>query len=216
MKYKYILFDMDGTVLDTLTDLTNAVNYSLEQFSLPLRTDREIRSFLGSGARQLIKSSAPADYDAALFEELLAFYKEWYDSHCIIETAPYPGMLELMERLRREGCKLAIISNKPHSAVAELAEHFFPGLLELAIGEKAPLRPKPWPDMVLHAVELLSADKHDCLYVGDSEQDIQTAANAGMDCASVTWGFRDAQHLKDKGGKCLVSTMEELYKLIKG
>jgi len=101
MKYKYILFDMDGTVLDTLTDLTNAVNYSLEQFSLPLRTDREIRSFLGSGARQLIKSSAPADYDAALFEELLAFYKEWYDSHCIIETAPYPGMLELMERLRR-------------------------------------------------------------------------------------------------------------------
>jgi len=172
MKYKYILFDMDGTVLDTLTDLTNAVNYSLEQFSLPLRTDREIRSFLGSGARQLIKSSAPADYDAALFEELLAFYKEWYDSHCIIETAPYPGMLELMERLRREGCKLAIISNKPHSAVAELAEHFFPGLLELAIGEKPEIA-KNLYEYFLSQVRLYGIKVQNGIFQADMQVELQ-------------------------------------------
>lgn len=215
MRYKYVLFDMDGTVLDTLTDLTNAVNYSLEQFELPKRTMKEIRSFLGDGARQLIERSVPTDCDKELTELVLAFYNDWYGSHCLIETAPYPGTVELMEKLRREGCKLAIVSNKPHGAVVELADSFFPGLLETAVGESETVRRKPCPDAVLAAMELMGADKEHSLYVGDSEPDILTGRNAGIACASVTWGFRDREQLAAFGAEILVDSMDELYDVIK-
>lgn len=215
MRYKYVLFDMDGTVLDTLTDLKNAVNYSLEQFSLPKRSRQEIRAFLGDGARQLIERSVPVGCDSELTEQVLAFYNVWYGGHCLIETAPYPGTLELMEKLRREGCKLAIVSNKPHGAVVDLAESFFPGLLETAVGESESVRRKPCPDAVLAAMELMGASKEQSLYVGDSEPDILTARNAGIDCASVTWGFRDREQLVAFGADCLVDSMEELYDVIK-
>ena len=216
MRYKYVLFDMDGTVLDTLTDLTNAVNYSLEKFSLPVRSRQEIRSFLGDGARQLIERSVPADCDKELTEQVLTFYNDWYGGHCLIETAPYPGTVELMEKLRHEGCKLAIVSNKPHGAVTDLADSFFPGLLETAVGESETVRRKPCPDAVLAAMELMGADKEHSLYVGDSEPDILTARNAGIDCASVTWGFRDREQLVSFGAELLVDSMEELYDVIKG
>jgi len=214
MRYKYIMFDMDGTVLDTLTDLTNAVNHSLGVYNLPPRTKEEIRSFLGCGARQLINLSVPEGCDEALTKKVYEFYMDWYDRHCMIETAPYPGTLELMEKLIALGLKLCIVSNKPHSAVVELAERLFPGLLETAIGEKEGISRKPAPDMVLHAMELMGADRENSLYVGDAEPDIQTAQNAGIDCASVTWGFRDAPQLIAAGGKYLVNSMDELYELI--
>lgn len=216
MRYKYVLFDMDGTVLDTLTDLTNAVNHSLRHFNLPERSMKEIRAFLGDGARQLIERSVPALCPAELFEQVLAFYNTWYGEHCLIETAPYPGTLELMEKLRAQGCRLAIVSNKPHSAVADLAESFFAGLLEAAIGERPALRRKPEPDLVLLAMDGMGAEKEQCLYVGDSEPDILTARNVGIDCASVTWGFRDREQLIACGAQYIVNSMDELYSLIKG
>ena len=214
MKYKHILFDMDGTVLDTLLDLTNAVNYSLRHFSLPERSMEEIRSFLGDGAKQLIDRSVPAGCDKELTGQVLAFYNEWYAAHCLIETAPYPGTIELMEKLRSHGCKLAIVSNKPHDAVVSLAESMFPGLLETAIGEQPGFRRKPEPDLVLHAMETMGAVRDESLYVGDSEPDILTARNVGIDCASVTWGFRSMQQLLDCGAKHIVSNMNELLAMI--
>jgi len=214
MKYRYILFDMDGTVLDTLADLTNAVNYSLRHFSLPERSTEEIRAFLGDGARQLIQRSVPAGCDGELTERVLSFYNVWYAAHCLIETAPYPGILELMEKLRQAGCKLAIVSNKPHDAVVDLAESLFPGLLETAVGEQPGLRRKPDPDLVLYAMEKIGAVKEHSLYVGDSEPDILTARNVGIDCASVTWGFRSKQQLLDCGAKHIVGNMNELLSMI--
>ncbi len=214
MKYRYILFDMDGTVLDTLADLTNAVNYSLRHFSLPERSTEEVRAFLGGGVREFVQRSVPDGCDGELMERVLSFFSTWYESHCLIETAPYPGILELMEKLREAGCKLAIVSNKPHDAVVSLSESLFPGLLETAVGVRPGFRRKPDPDLVLFAMDAISAVKEQCLYVGDSEPDILTARNVGIDCASVTWGYRSKQQLLDCGAKHIVGNMNELLSMI--
>lgn len=215
MKYKAVLYDMDGTVLDTLQDLTEAVNTSLRRFGLPERSAAHVRAGLGNGAQQLIEYCMPDGADSALTQEVLSFYKPYYDAHCRIKTAPYPGMLALMQRLKEEGVKQAIVSNKPDKAVRELANAFFAKYLELSVGESETVRRKPCPDSVNTAAAAMGVSNAECVYVGDSEVDIETAKNAGMDCISVTWGFRNAEQLAPDAS-CMVDDMDALYAAIAG
>jgi len=214
MKYKAVIFDMDGTVLDTLQDLTNAVNYSLAQFKLPPVSDRQVRAGLGNGAGHLISRCVPAGCDEKTLNDVLAFYKPYYDEHCCIDTAPYPGVLPLMAKLKAAGIKLAILSNKPHTAVQPLAEKFFGGLLEFAQGESETVHRKPDPSGLFSAVKQLGLEVCDCVYVGDSEVDVQTGVNAAMDCIAVSWGFRDRDQLEATGVEMLADNCEELENYI--
>lgn len=211
MKYKAVLYDMDGTVLDTLDDLTDAVNAALRRFGFPEQSAAHVRGVLGNGARRLITGCLPEGTDDAVAEAVLEFYKPYYDAHCREKTAPYPGVIALMQRLHDAGVKQAVVSNKPDSAVKELAELFFGGLIESAVGESGTVRLKPCPDAVLAAAKLMGADREECVYVGDSEVDIETARRAGMDCISVAWGFRDEDMLRDNGASRIVRTAEELF-----
>ena len=213
MRYQAVLFDMDGTVLDTLTDLHRAVNRSLAQFELPPVERETVRAGLGNGANRLLHACLP-DQSEETVQQVLAWYLPWYEAHCRIETRPYPGILPLMRRLKDAGVRLAIISNKGDTAVRELAEAFFPGLLETAVGESATVRRKPNPDAVLAAADQMGLSVADCVYVGDSEVDLATAKAAGMDCVSVAWGFRDAQQLLAAGATRLVQDPAELEALL--
>ena len=214
MKYQAVLFDMDGTVLDTLDDLCDSINHSLAEFSLPPVSREHVRQCLGNGAAFLVSHSIPSDSSHELEADVLAFYKPWYDAHCLIKTAPYEGILPMMQSLKEQGLRLAIISNKPDRAVQELSDAFFPGLLELSVGESPSVRRKPAPDTVLTAASQIGLSVDQCVYVGDSEVDLQTARNAGMDCISVTWGFRDESQLIEAGASVLVRTPEELESLL--
>ena len=210
MRFRGVLWDMDGTVLDTLEDLAAAVNVSLRRFSLPEASMEAVRAGLGNGAAHLISCVCPE----ARREAVLAFYKPWYDAHCNIRTRPYPGILPLMERLRDRGVKQAIISNKPDPAVQELAKSYFPGLLDSAVGESPSVRRKPNPDAVLAAVEQMGLTAADCVYIGDTEVDLATAKNAGMACIAVSWGFRSREQLLAAGATALAATAEELETLL--
>ena len=207
---------MDGTVLDTLEDLKDAVNYSLRQFSLPEVSQLQVAQALGNGAKHLIRHCMPAECDDRLSVEILAFYKPWYDAHCRVKTAPYAGILPLMEKLRAAGIRQAIISNKPDSAVQELAETFFPGLMDVVIGESSAVRRKPAPDTVLAAAKQMGVPASECVYIGDTEVDIETARNAYMPCISVTWGFRSEEQLTEAGAQILVHKPADLAELLLG
>lgn len=210
MRYQAVLFDMDGTVLDTLADLTNAVNHILDEYAMPRRTPREVASFLGNGAARLLSKSVPAGTSDARLAEMLRVYQPWYDSHCAILTAPYPGILTLMKSLREAGVKQAVISNKQDSAVKRLAAEHFPGLLETAVGESAAVRRKPNPDAVLAALREMDVAPENAVYVGDTEVDLQTAENAGLACAVVGWGFRTEDELHAAGAERIFHSAEEL------
>ena len=216
MKYKAVLYDMDGTVLDTLGDLVNAVNHTLEHFNMPQRSEKQIMGYLGNGARNLITQAAGEGASSELIDEMLAFYLPWYNSHCTILTAPYPGIIELMQTLKAAGVKQAVISNKQDSAVKPLAAQYFPGLLESALGESETVKKKPNPDAVLAALKELGVDKCDAIYVGDSEVDVQTAINADMACAAVSYGFRSVEELEAAGAKMIFHTVKELSEYLMG
>ena len=212
MSYSAVFFDMDGTVLDTLGDLHAATNAALRQFGYPARTVDEVRAFVGNGSRRLLELALPAGADAAVVDRVLAWYKPWYDAHSAVLTAPYPGVTALLERLREAGLPAAILSNKPDATVRALSARFFPGLYALSVGEDEARgrRRKPWPDILLSAAEALGLPPERCLYVGDSEVDVLTAARAGMDCASVLWGFRSREELEAAGARLFFDTPEEL------
>ena len=210
MKYKAVLFDMDGTVLDTLGDLAAAVNHTLREFSMPERSIAEVAAALSNGAAYLIAHTVPAGTPKELTDKVLAAYAPYYDAHCDILTGPYDGIVPLMEKLRDRGVKLAVISNKQDTAVKPLAEKYFPGLLEIAVGESAEVRRKPNPDAVLAALCHIGVEREDAIYVGDTEVDLQTARNAGMECASVDWGFRTREQLVEIGAEHIFDTVQEL------
>ena len=201
---------MDGTVLDTLDDLADSVNHSLRQFSLPEVSHFHVSQCLGNGAAYLIRHCLPESTPDEVFEQVLAFYKPWYDAHCRMKTKPYEGILPLMEALRDEGVRQAVISNKPDSSVQELAEAFFPGMLDVVIGESPAVRRKPSPDTVLAAAKEMGIRVSGCVYIGDTEVDIETARNAGMDCITVTWGFRTEEQLLAAGASDIVRSPAEL------
>ena len=210
MKYKAVLFDMDGTVLNTLGDLAAAVNHTLREFSMPERSIAEVAAALGNGAAYLIAHTVPAGTPKELTDKVLAAYAPYYDAHCDILTGPYDGIVPLMQKLRERGVKLAVISNKQDTAVKPLAEKYFPGLLEIAVGESAEVRRKPNPDAVLAALRHIGVERGDAIYVGDTEVDLQTARNAGMECASVDWGFRTREQLVEIGAEHIFDTVQEL------
>ncbi len=210
MAYRGVLWDMDGTVLDTLADLHAAVNASLRHFSLPEASLEAVRAGLGNGAAHLISQVAPEERR----QEVLAFYKPYYDAHCNLQTRPYPGILPLMEALKARDVRQAIISNKPHPAVRELAQVYFPGLLDSAVGESETVRRKPNPDAVLHAVKEMGLTLADCVYIGDTEVDLATAKNAGMACIAVSWGFRSREQLLEAGATRIADSAEELAAML--
>lgn len=187
-----ILFDLDGTLLDTLDDLTDATNHTLAQLGYPLRSREEMRRFVGNGAARQLQQSVP---EGEPWEAALELYLPYYSTHCRIKTAPYPGIPETLAALR-EQYPVAIVSNKPDGATKALCADFFPGICAMGQSDGCPR--KPAPDMVLQAMKEIGADT--CIYVGDSEVDILTAKNADMPCISVLWGFRDRKELTAAGG----------------
>ena len=214
MHYTSVLFDLDGTLLDTLGDLTAAMNRTLTRHGLPERTRQQMRTALGNGARRLRELSVPAGTDGALFETLLAEYNADYAAHCRIETAPYPGVDALLRQLHAQGRKLAIVSNKPDEAVRALRAEFFADTVPIAVGEKQGIRRKPAPDTLLTAMAQLGAERTSTVYVGDSEVDIATARAAGLPCISVLWGFRDRDLLEQVGAQQFAADAGELARLL--
>ena len=209
--YQTIIFDLDGTLLDTLDDLTSAVNHALQAYHLKTRTKEEVRSFIGNGIVKLMQRAVGQD-DHPLFLDILQAFKNFYAVHCADQTRAYNGILPLLKALKLKGIKTAVVSNKAHFATQMLAKQYFDGLLQESMGEneEAGIRKKPAPDMLLAVMQTLGATKETTLYVGDSEVDIQTARNAGVDCASVVWGFKDEAFLKENGANMLVHSAAEL------
>lgn len=214
MKYTAVVFDLDGTLLNTLEDLMDAVNYALSRYGYPIRTLDEIRRFVGNGVRKLMERALPDGASNPKFEEILSAFRAYYTIHCEDKTHAYDGILELLQQLKTSGYKMAIVSNKPDSAVKELNQSHFNGYVQAAIGEKEGIKTKPAPDMVEHALTELNCRKEEAVYIGDSEVDIQTAANAGLDCISVSWGFRDPDFLLKRGASVIADTPQQVYDLI--
>ena len=202
-----ILFDLDGTLLDTLEDLADSVNHTLEQFGYAVRTREEVRRFVGNGARRLIEQAVPENGDV---DAVLAAFQQYYREHCQIKTKPYDGILEALEVLGQT-YPMAIVSNKPDAAVKTLCAQYFPGIY--ARGESADCPRKPAPDMVFKAMEAIGVER--CIYVGDSEVDVLTAQNAGVLCISVLWGFRDKEEMEAVGGTYFCKNPAELPAAIK-
>lgn len=212
MTYKTCLFDMDGTVLDTIADLRDAVNHTLALYGCPACDTQRVRDATGNGARDLIARCLPQGEATPDFEAIFSAYKSYYAAHSCIKTAPYEGITALLQELREDGCKVAIVSNKPDGAVKELAARFFPGIP--AFGE-AGLPRKPAPDMVYHALDVLGADRANAAYIGDSEVDVATAKNAGLELIAVSWGFRSRAHLVQSGAVTIVDSVAELREKVR-
>lgn len=209
---RYAIFDLDGTLLDTLDDLTDSMNYLLGKHNFPLRTRDEVRNFVGNGVRKLVERAVPNDYkeDDEFIDKFYNDFSLYYNSHSDIKTSPYPGTLDMLDKLLENGFDIAIVSNKIDSAVKDLSMKFFGERIKAAIGEKPSIRHKPEPDMVFMAMEEMDADKGNSIYIGDSEVDIQTAKNSGIPCISVLWGFKDRKFLEMSGASILVDSMESL------
>ena len=211
---KTVIFDLDGTLLDTLEDLYRATNMALDRHSLPTRTREEVRMFVGNGVEMLIRRAVPAGTDEGTIRTVLAEFKAIYAAICEDHTAPYAGILDLLTRLRAEGISVAVVSNKFDEATKKLCRKYFGELVEVAVGEHAGVRKKPAPDTVFEALRKLGADAASSLYVGDSDVDIETARAAGMPCISVTWGLRDEDFLLEHGATTLAHTPDELWEIL--
>lgn len=210
-----VIFDMDGTVLDTLEDLTVSVNYVLSKFNMPEHSEEEYRKFFGNGIKYALKCAVPEETPEEVIEEMLPIFREHYNEHCHDRTKPYDGIIELMSMLKANGYKMAIVSNKIDSAVKELNDRFFSEYVDVAIGEKPGIKRKPAPDTVLAALDELGSKKEAAVYIGDSEVDLQTALNSELPCISVLWGFRDKDFLISKGASVFAETPEEVYDILK-
>lgn len=204
MNYTTLLFDLDGTLLDTLDDLTASVNVALSEFQLPLRTKDEIRTFVGNGVRTLLTRAVPDGVDHPKFEAVFNRFVEYYEAHTQDFTKPYDSIMELVHWCNIAGYKLGIVSNKLDGPVKALAQYYFEELFPVAIGESPRIRRKPAPDAVLEAMKLLNAVPEETLFIGDSEVDIETARNAGIPCLSVAWGFRSREFLVAHGATDVV------------
>ncbi len=207
---KGVLFDLDGTLLDTLEDLYRSVNAALAACGFSERTRMEVRSFVGNGVRNLMARSVPDGEENPKFEECFQKFREHYAVHLNDHTAPYEGIMELLAELKKKEIPTAVVSNKSDAAVKELCREKFGELVPLAIGESERVRKKPAPDTVIEAAAGIGVSLKDCVYVGDSEVDLATAENAGIPCISVSWGFRDRELLESLGAKTLLDTVAEL------
>ena len=212
MNYQTFIFDLDGTLLDTLGDLAASVNYALRTHGMPEHSIDDVLRFVGNGVRKLMQRAVPDGESNPDFEATFATFRQHYLAHSLDTTRPYDGIPGTLEALKARGCRLAVVSNKMMAATQELCRHFFPDTIEVAIGEHEAegIRRKPAPDTVFAALRRLGVGKEGAVYVGDSDVDIQTAANAGLPCISVLWGFRDRDFLIQHGAKTFISAPSEL------
>lgn len=214
MKYKAVIFDMDGTILNTLEDLKNATNYSLRQFGMPERSLEEVRMFVGNGIRKLVERAVPAGTPKEKIDQILDVFLEYYEIHSADNTSPYPGILELVEKLKKAGIKTAVSTNKADVPAQELGREYFNGIFDLIIGQQDGLKVKPAPDSVNKILSILDIQKKDAIYIGDSDVDVQTAKNSGLDFIGVSWGFRGREFLEKNGAKNIVDNANEILDLV--
>lgn len=214
MKYDTIIFDLDGTLLNTLEDLKDSLNVALTKHGYKPRTLEEVRRFVGNGVGKLVKRSLPKHSSQEEYEKCLATFKDHYNKNMQNKTRPYDGIMELLLDLDRFGFKLSIVSNKFDAAVKELAKEYFGNIFDVAIGESETVKRKPAPDSILAAIEELGSDINKTVFVGDSEIDVQTAKNAELRFIGVTWGFRTRDVLRKEGADYLIDTPKELLCLI--
>ena len=208
-----VIFDLDGTLLDTLEDLKDSLNVVLDKKHLPERTLEEVRQFVGNGIHKLIERAVPEGTSGEVVEQIFLDFRKHYLAHCQDKTCAYPGIPELLEELERRGISMAIVSNKADAAVKELAKTYFPKI-KVAIGEREGIARKPAPDSVFEAMRLLGTAGGNALYVGDSDVDIATAENAGLPCVSVTWGFRKEEFLRSLNPAYVIHQPGELLELL--
>ena len=214
MRYQLAIFDLDGTILDTLEDLTDSVNAALCKSGYPERTIDEVRRFVGNGIRKLMERAVPEGTAVQDIDRVHSDFTEHYKVHCADKTRPYKGIPELLTVLRKAGCKTAVVSNKADYGVQELCSQYFDGMFDFAVGERTGILRKPSPDSVNEVLRVLGVDRSQAVYIGDSEVDVKTAANANMDHIIVTWGFRDKVFLREQGAKVFVSEPEEIERII--
>ena len=211
-QYDTYIFDLDGTLLNTLDDLASAVNFALRSYGMPEHTRDDIRRFVGNGVRLLMIRAVPAGEQNPQFEEVFNTFRQYYMQHSLDTTRPYDGIQEVLLTLRQRGCRLAVVSNKFDAATKELCKYFFPHSIEVAVGEHEAegIRKKPAPDTVIEALSQLGVSVDNAVYVGDSDVDLQTARNAGLPCISVLWGFRDKDFLLAHGATTFITSPQEL------
>lgn len=210
---KTVIFDLDGTLLNTLDDLADSTNYALSKFGYPTRTIEEVRQFVGNGVAKLIERAIPKGKNNPNFEKCLAIFKENYAQNMYNKTAPYNGIIEMLSNLKSKGIKIAVVSNKFDLAVKELCKKYFEGFIDFAAGENEAqgIKKKPAPDTVISVLNEFNFAPEDAVYVGDSDVDIMTAKNSKMPCISVTWGFRDEKFLLENGATILINAPSEIY-----
>ena len=209
-----VIFDLDGTLLNTLDDLRDRVNAVMKKYGYPQHSLEQIRTFVGNGIGKLMERSVPGGRENEQFEQAFADFKSYYTDHCQIKTKPYDGVVDLMKCLSEQGFKLAIVSNKNDAAVKELNEIYFSRYTNAAIGERKGVRRKPAPDSVYAALDQLGSDIEKAVYIGDSDVDYETAVHCGMDCILVSWGFRDRELLESFDGAVVVDRCAEIRELL--
>lgn len=214
MNYNTLIFDLDGTLLNSLDDLVDSVNHALGKLNYPLRSKDEICSFIGNGIEKLIELSLPDITSYDKFAECLFLFKSHYSKNLRNKTKPYDGIMELLKYLKENKYKMAIVSNKFQDGVTELNDYYFSKYIQVAIGKSSEIRKKPYPDTVLKAINDLDSLKDKCLYIGDSEVDFETAKNSKIDFAGVSWGFRDKKVLEDLGADYIINTPNDLISIL--
>lgn len=214
MRFDTVIFDLDGTILDTLDDLRDSVNFALKNNNLPCRSTEEIRAFVGNGIRLLIERAVPQNTEKAVVDKCFDDFKAHYKNNSANLTKPYNGVTAVLNQLKDKGIKLAVVSNKADFAVQTLVKKYFNGIFDFSVGEKEGIRRKPFPDSVFNAMEYLGADKNTTVYVGDSEVDVETAFNSGIPCIAVTWGFRDKAVLENLKPGYIVEIPEQIIEII--
>lgn len=215
MRYKLLVFDMDGTILDTLCDLCDSTNYALSKNGMPKRTIDEVRCFVGNGIRKLMERAVPKGTAKEDIDKVHETFTTYYEKHCADKTKPYDGILELLRKVKAMGIKTAVVSNKADYAVQILCRDYFESMFDYAVGDKEGLRRKPYPDSVNEVLKVLDIEKEEALYIGDSDVDIMTAKNSLLDMVAVSWGFRGRDFLTEHGAKIIIDTPDELLDIIK-
>jgi len=213
---KIIIFDLDGTLLNTLDDLADSTNIVMKAFGYPQHSKEDIRNFVGNGVAKLIERAIPNGKENKNYNKCLDMFKEIYPKNMYNKTAPYQGITDMLKNLKEKGLIIAVVSNKFDLAVKELCEKYFPNLIDFCAGEneKEGIRKKPAPDTVLKVLEQYNLKNNDAIYVGDSEVDIQTAQNSDMPCISVSWGFKDREFLTNNGAKIIINTPTEITDIL--
>lgn len=214
MAYKTVLFDMDGTLLDTLEDLRDSTNYVLRKLGHPERSLEETRRFVGNGAEKLIRRAMPENTAEGEIRTALGMFRTYYEAHCKVKTKVYDGMLEVLDALRAHGVKTAVVSNKPDAAVKKLSEEYFGGRMDYAVGAKEGVRCKPYPDLVEDALKALGETREGAVFIGDSEVDVQTGLNAGLPVIAVSWGFRSRETITAAGATVIADDAPALTRLL--